>query len=156
MLYKRNDAGLAKYKFHQINGKTPIKQPNKSIGEFRCFNNNKIDITGTIQVDITSGSSYAKNCTILLVNNKTINIMGRDIMNQLGLRPTMKTTKKVRKIYSIFRTCTNEYPNGYSTNTHTYAQDWEGQKTTWQNQLLKKSSAPTQRTKNSTTFDRKS
>ena len=50
-------------------GKTAIKQPNKAIGEFRCFNNNKIDIIGTIQVDITSGSSNAKNCTILLVNN---------------------------------------------------------------------------------------
>ena len=33
------------------NGKTNIKQPTKSIGEFRCFNNNKIDIIGTIQVD---------------------------------------------------------------------------------------------------------
>ena len=76
------------------NGKTPIKQPNKSIGEFRCFNNNKINIIGTIQVDITSGSSNAKNCTILLVNNNTINIMGRDIMDQLGLRLTMTTTNK--------------------------------------------------------------
>ena len=77
------------------NGKTIIKQPNKSIGEFRCFNNNKIDIIGTIQVDITSGSSNANNCTILLVNNNTINIMGRDIMDKLGL--TMTTTNKDKK-----------------------------------------------------------
>ena len=76
------------------NGKTTINQPNKSIGEFRCFNNNKIDIIGTIQVDITSGSSTAKNRTILLVNNNTINIMWRDIMDQLGLRLTMTTTNK--------------------------------------------------------------
>ena len=76
------------------NGKTTIKQPNKSIGEFRCFKNNKINIIGTIQVDITSGSTTAKNCTILLVNNNTINIMGRDIMDQLGLRLTMTTTNK--------------------------------------------------------------
>ena len=76
------------------NGKTKIKQPNKTIGEFRCFNNNKTDIIGTIQVDITSGSSNAKNCTILLVNNNTINIMGRDIMDQLGLRLTMTTINK--------------------------------------------------------------
>ena len=76
------------------NGKTTIKQPNKSIGEFQCFNNNKINIIGTIQVDITSGSSTAKNCTILLVNNNTIHIMGRDIMDQLGLRLTMTTTNK--------------------------------------------------------------
>ena len=76
------------------NRKTTIKQPNKSIGEFRCFNNNKIDIIGTIQVDITSVSSNANNCTILLVNNNTINIMGRDIMDKLCLRLTFATTNK--------------------------------------------------------------
>ena len=87
------------------NGKTAIKQPNKTIGEFRCFNNNKIDIIGTIQVDITSGSSNAKNCTILLVNNNTINIMGRDIMDQLGLRLTMTTTNKGEKnLFNISNT----------------------------------------------------
>ena len=64
------------------------------MGEFRCFNNNKIDIIGTIQVDITSGSSNANNCTILLVNNNTIKITGRDIMEKLGLRLTMTTTTK--------------------------------------------------------------
>ena len=148
LLHKRNDGGLAEYKFHKTinftnekvsdinksnrgefwiktrtnnqqiawlvdtgsprsfmnfdtaqkllaNGKTIIKQPNKSIGEFRCFNNNNIDIISTIQVDITSGSSNANNCTILLVNNNTINIMGRDIMDKMGLRLTM-TTKKQR------------------------------------------------------------
>ena len=115
------------------NGKTIIKQPNKSIGEFRCFNNNKIDIIGTIQVDITSGSSNANNCTILLVNNNTINIKGRDIMDKLGLRLTMTTTNKVRIIYSTFQTHTNEYPNGYSIKTHT-----------------------TQKTKNPITFNRRS
>ena len=76
------------------NGKTTIKQPNKSIGEFRYFNNKKINISGIIQVDITSGSSTATNCTILLVNNNTINIMGRDIMEQLGLLLTMTTKNK--------------------------------------------------------------
>ena len=79
------------------NGKTSKKQPNRTIGEFRCFNNNKIDIIGTIQVDITSGSSNAKNCTILLVNNNTIKIMGRDIMDQLGLRLTMTKTNRGEK-----------------------------------------------------------
>ena len=47
-----------------VNEKTTIQQPNKSIGDFRCFKNNKINITGKIQVDITSGTSHAKNCTI--------------------------------------------------------------------------------------------
>ena len=87
------------------NGKTAIKQRNKTIGEFRFFNNNKIDIIGTIQVYITSGSSNAKNCTILLVNNNTINIMGRDIMDQLGLRLTMTTKNKGEKnLFNISNT----------------------------------------------------
>ena len=87
------------------NGKNSIEQPKKAIEEFRCFNNNKIDVIGTIQVDITSGSSNAKNCTILLVNNNTINIMGRDIMDQLGLRLTTTTTNKGEKnLFNISNT----------------------------------------------------
>ena len=87
------------------NGKTAIRHPNKTIGELRCFNNKKIDIIGTIQVDITSGSSNAKNCTILLVNNNTINIMGRNIKDQLGLQLTMTTTNKVEKnLFNISNT----------------------------------------------------
>ena len=43
-----------------VNEKTIIHEPNKSLGEFRCFNNNEIDVTGIIKVDITSGSSSQK------------------------------------------------------------------------------------------------
>ena len=43
-----------------VNGTTKISEPEKSIGEFRCFNNNQFKILGTIQVDITSRSSMAK------------------------------------------------------------------------------------------------
>ena len=43
-----------------VNETTKIKQPEKSIGEFRCFNNSKINIQGTIQVDVKTGSSMAK------------------------------------------------------------------------------------------------
>ena len=43
-----------------VNEKTTIHESSKSIGEFRCFNNNKIDVTGIIKVDITSGSYSAK------------------------------------------------------------------------------------------------
>ena len=74
-----------------VDNKTKIHQPDKSLGEFRCFNNNKINIQGIIHVDITSGTSTAKNCTILLVDTNTINIMGRDILDKLGLRLTMDT-----------------------------------------------------------------
>ena len=72
-----------------VDNNTKIQKPNKALGEFRCFNNNKINILGTIQVDITSGTSTAKNCKILLVDTNTINIMGRDVMEKLGLRLTM-------------------------------------------------------------------
>ena len=39
-----------------------MKQPEKLLGEFKCLNNNKIDIRGTIRVDIQSGSSVAERC----------------------------------------------------------------------------------------------
>ena len=72
-----------------VDNNTKIQQPNKSLGELRYFNKKKINILGTIQVDITSGTCTAKNCNILLVDTNTINIMGRDIMDKLGLRLTM-------------------------------------------------------------------
>ena len=78
-----------------VNNKATVLQPNKAIGEFRCFKNNKIDVTGMIHLDITSGSASAKNCTILLVENNTINILGRDVMERLGLRLSM--TKQENK-----------------------------------------------------------
>ena len=72
-----------------VNEKRAIKFPEKLIGEFGCYKNNKINITGAIQVGIISGSSDAKRCTILLVDNNTINIMGKDVMDQLELHLTM-------------------------------------------------------------------
>ena len=54
-------------------------------------------------MDITSGSSSTKNCTILLLNNNTINIMGGDVMDQLGLRLTMTKSdnKGEKNLYNI-------------------------------------------------------
>ena len=43
-----------------VNRTTKMNEAEKSIGEFSCFNNNKINLLGTIQVDITSGSSMRK------------------------------------------------------------------------------------------------
>ena len=77
-----------------VDDNTKIHQPNKALGEFRCFNNNKINILGTIEVDITSGTSTVRKCTKLLVDTNTINIMGRDIMDKLGLRLTMAPQQK--------------------------------------------------------------
>ena len=70
--------------------KEKIKPSDKSLGEFRCFNNNNIEITGTIQLLIKSGSLKAKGYTILLVDINTINNMGRNIMDKLGLHLTMR------------------------------------------------------------------
>ena len=99
-----------------VDNKTKIQHADKSLGEFRCFNNNKINILGTIHVDITSGTSTAKNCTILLVDTNTINIMGRDIMDKLGLRLTIGTQQKNgRNLLNI-------------TNTHLRISKWIFQK----------------------------
>ena len=100
-----------------VDYKTKIQHPDKSLGEFRCFDNNKINILGTIHVDITSGTSTAKNCTILLVDTNKINIMGRDIMDKLGLRLTMGTQQKEgeRNLLNI-------------TNTHLRISKWIFQK----------------------------
>ena len=100
-----------------VDNKTKIQHPDKSPGEFRCFDNNKINILGTIHVDITSGTSTAKNCTILLVDTNTINIMGRDFMDKLGLRLTMGTQQKEgeRNLLNI-------------TNTHLRISKWIFQK----------------------------
>ena len=90
-----------------VNGNTKIQEPEKSIGELRCFNNNnKINILGPSQVDITSGTSTAKNCTILLVDTNTINIMGRDITDRFGLRLTMAPQQKQgeKKLFNISNT----------------------------------------------------
>ena len=100
-----------------VDNKTKIQHPDKSLGEFRCFNNNKINILGTIHVDITSGTSTAKNCTILLVDTNTINVMGRDIMNKLGLRLTIGTQQKEGE-----RNLLNK------TNTHLRISKWIFQK----------------------------
>ena len=77
-----------------VEDNTKIHQPDKSLGEFTCFNNNKINILGTIQVDIASGKSTAQNCTLLLVDTNIKNIMRRDIMDKQGLRLTMAPQQK--------------------------------------------------------------
>ena len=54
-------------------------------------------------MDMTSGSSSAKNCTKLLVDNNNIIIMGGDVMDQLGLRLTMRKSdnKGEKSFYNI-------------------------------------------------------
>ena len=72
--------------------------PYKEFTKYRCFNNNNIQIRGVLNHDIKSGSWSAKQCKVLIADNKTNNIMGRDQLgSQLGLRKTSIT----RKIISL-------------------------------------------------------
>ena len=59
--------------------------------KYRCFNNNDIAIKGVLHMELKSGSWNAKNCRILVVDNKTNNIMGRDVLAKLGI--TLKAEK---------------------------------------------------------------
>ena len=52
---------------------------------YKCFNNNNIEIEGVLIIDIRSGSWTAKSCQVLIVENKTNNIMGRDLLSKLGI-----------------------------------------------------------------------
>ena len=60
------------------------------MGEFRCFYNNKIQIQGIIQIDITPGTSSAKECEILVVPHNTVNLLGRDILQKFGIQLAQK------------------------------------------------------------------
>ena len=58
------------------------------LGEFRCFNNNKIKIISTLNIHLSSGNSVAKDCEILVVPHNTVNLLGRDILQKLGIHLT--------------------------------------------------------------------
>ena len=50
---------------------------------------------GVLNVTLESGSWSGKNCKILLVNNLSQNVMGRDILHKLGFHLTSsKSTGK--------------------------------------------------------------
>ena len=56
-------------------GNKIIKQ-DKNIGEFRCFNNNKIKVDYQIQLDLTSGNTTVHNCQNVVVPQNTVNLLG--------------------------------------------------------------------------------
>ena len=66
------------------------------VGEFRCFNNNKIKINSILNINLSSGNTAAPNCEILVVPHYTVNQLGRDILQKLGIQ--LSQTKKVRKL----------------------------------------------------------
>ena len=83
--------------------KITAKYPDTKISNFtekktkyKCFNNQDIQIKGVLNVDLKSGSWTATNCKILLVSNLPQNVMGKDILQKLGIhltasKPTGKT-----------------------------------------------------------------
>ena len=63
---------------------------------YKCFNNQEIKISGVLHITLKSGAWTAKNCSILLVKNLLQPVMGRDILQQIGIyltatKPTGKT-----------------------------------------------------------------
>ena len=65
-----------------------IQNNTPKLGEFRCFNNKKIKIISTLKIHLSSGNSVAKDCEILVVPHNTVNLLGRDILQKLGIHLT--------------------------------------------------------------------
>ena len=61
--------------------------------KYKCFNNNNIKIDGEINITLHSGSWTAQNCKILVVGHKTHNLMGRDVLQKLGISLQQKPNK---------------------------------------------------------------
>ena len=52
-------------------------------------------------MDLTSGNTTVHNCQILVVSQNTVNLIGRDILQKLGIELTFKTSgEKTHNIYS--------------------------------------------------------
>ena len=86
---------------------------------YKCFNNQEIKILGVLQITLKSGAWTARNCNILLVNNLPQNVMGRDILRQLGIqltatKPTGKTIGLIPDIsteQNIIKWIFKKYPH---------------------------------------------
>ena len=61
--------------------------------KYKCFNNNNIKIEGEINITLESGSWTAQNCRILVLGQKTHNLMGRDVLGKLGISLQQKHNK---------------------------------------------------------------
>ena len=93
---RRTAQHLTKKLGHQI-----IKT-DTNIGEFRRFNNNKTQVEHTIQLDLETGNTTAHNCIILVVPQNTVNLLGRDTLQKLGIELIYtKSGEKIQNIHSI-------------------------------------------------------
>ena len=72
--------------------------PNVKITEYteatvyKSFTNNNMEIKGVLSLELNSVSWTTKDCKVLIVENRTNNIMGKDILTKLGI--TLSAQKK--------------------------------------------------------------
>ena len=78
--------------------------PYKEQEKFKCFNDKEIKIVGVLQMDLSSGSWFAPDCKILLVDNKTNNIMGRDTLRRLGITLTARKNESKKILHNTDNT----------------------------------------------------
>ena len=77
--------------------------PYKENTKYGCFNNNNIQIRGVLHLDIRSGSWSAKQCKVLIVDNKTNSIMGRELLAKVGitLNANKPQSKQILQVFII-------------------------------------------------------
>ena len=104
---------------------------------YKCFNNQDIKITSVLHITLKLGSWTAKNCNILLMNNLPQNVMGGDILQQLGIHLT--ATKPTGKTIDLISDSSTEQNiiKWISTLMHS---SWPLKETIRQNQHSKKTS----------------
>ena len=72
-----------------------IIKRNSNNGKFKCFNNKKLSINYTIQLDLTSGNSSTPQNHILVVTRNTKNPMGGDILQKQGDTNKLEKSNKI-------------------------------------------------------------
>ena len=73
---------------------------------YKCFNTQDIKISGVLHITLKSGAWTAKNCNILLVKHLPQPVIGRDILQQLGIYLT--ATKPTGKTISLISDASTE------------------------------------------------
>ena len=96
------------------------------MGEFRCFNNNKIEINSTLNINLSSGNTAAPNCEMLVVPHNTVNLLGRDIPKILRLQ--LSQTKKGEKNTNFITIENQKITHKIFKNLTAYVPAWEDRK----------------------------
>ena len=109
----------------ELANKLQKKIPNIKITEYtektiyKSFTNINTEIKGVLSINLKSGSWTAKACKVLIVENITKNIMGRDILTKLGItlsahkKPgkTINLISKIKTEKNIIKWIFNKYPD---------------------------------------------